>query len=142
MPVNLLITFVLGSALAWLIIKITRTPKHLQGIVIGCCSAGLKGSDVSRSVIIGIIAVRNIFLPLSGIGVVKAAQHFGLVGSDSLYQFVLLLQYAVPPAMSVGTMTQFFQLGQGETSVIMLWTYAVAAVTLTLWSTFFMWLLT
>ncbi|KAK6271112.1 hypothetical protein POUND7_008210 [Theobroma cacao] len=103
---------------------------------------GLKGSDVSRSVIIGIIAVRNIFLPLSGIGVVKAAQHFGLVGSDSLYQFVLLLQYAVPPAMSVGTMTQFFQLGQGETSVIMLWTYAVAAVTLALWSTFFMWLLT
>ncbi|EOY18976.1 Auxin efflux carrier family protein [Theobroma cacao] len=102
---------------------------------------GLKGSDVSRTVIIGIIAVRNIFLPLSGIGVVKAAHHFGLVGSDSLYQFVLMLQYAVPPAMAIGTMTQFFQLGQGETSMIMLWTYVIAAVTLTLWSTLFMWLL-
>ncbi|XWS66268.1 hypothetical protein CRYUN_Cryun05aG0185000 [Craigia yunnanensis] len=63
---------------------------------------GLKRSEVSLLVIIGIIAVRNIFLPLLGIGIVKAAHHFGLVGSDSLYQFVLMLQYVVPPAMSVG----------------------------------------
>ncbi|OMO59519.1 Auxin efflux carrier [Corchorus olitorius] len=102
---------------------------------------GLKGSDVSPIVIIGIIVVRNIFLPLSGIGVVKAAHHLGMVRSDPLYQFVLMLQYSVPPAMAVGTITEFFQLGQGETSVVMLWTYAVAAVTVTLWSTFFMWLL-
>ena len=72
--------------------------------------AGLKGSDVSRTVIIGIIAVRNIFLPLLGIGVVKAAHHFGLVGSDSLYQFVLMLQYVVPPAMSVGTMNNYYKI--------------------------------
>ncbi|XVF23417.1 hypothetical protein REPUB_Repub13aG0036000 [Reevesia pubescens] len=264
MPVNLLLTFVIGSILAWLLIKITRTPKHLQGIIIGCCSAGntgnlplimipavceepsnpfgdpslcsanarpyaslslsisvskkimqrvkiisgkvdlkkvfaptaiaaivgfiigivspirklmigksaplrvidssayvlgeatvpcmtlvmganlmrgLKKSDISRVVIIGIIVVRNILLPLVGIGVVKAAHHFGMVGSDSLYQFVLMLQYAVPPAMAIGTITQFFQLGQAETSVIMLWTYVVAAITLTLWSTCFMWIL-
>lgn len=104
---------------------------------------GLKGSDVSRTVIIGIIAVKNILLPLSGIGIVKAARHLGLVeSSNTLYQFVLMFQFAVPPAMSVGSITQFFQLGQGETSVIMLWTYMVAAVTLTLWSTLFMWILT
>ncbi|XVF23415.1 hypothetical protein REPUB_Repub13aG0036000 [Reevesia pubescens] len=102
---------------------------------------GLKKSDISRVVIIGIIVVRNILLPLVGIGVVKAAHHFGMVGSDSLYQFVLMLQYAVPPAMAIGTITQFFQLGQAETSVIMLWTYVVAAITLTLWSTCFMWIL-
>ncbi|EOY18969.1 PREDICTED: protein PIN-LIKES 3 isoform X2 [Theobroma cacao] len=102
---------------------------------------GLKRSEVSMLVIIGIVAVRNIFLPLSGIGVVKAAHHFGMVGSDSLYRFVLMLQYAVPPAMSVGTMTQLFQSGQGESSMIMLWTYAVASISLTLWSMLFMWLL-
>ncbi|GMI83348.1 PIN-LIKES 1 [Hibiscus trionum] len=103
---------------------------------------GLKGSEVSRSVIIGIIALRNILLPLIGIGVVKAALRLGLVASDNkLYQFALMLQFAVPPAISVGTMTQFFQLGQCETSVIMLWTYVVAAFTLTLWSTLFMWIL-
>ncbi|KAE8713872.1 Auxin efflux carrier family protein isoform 1 [Hibiscus syriacus] len=103
---------------------------------------GLKGSDVSRTVIIGIIGVRNILLPLMGIGVVKAALQLGLVASDNkLYQFVLMLQFAVPPAMAIGTMTQFFQLGQCETSVIMMWTYVVAAFTLTLWSTLFMWIL-
>ncbi|KAG4201627.1 hypothetical protein ERO13_A05G289600v2 [Gossypium hirsutum] len=297
MPLNILLTFVFGSILAWLLIKITKTPKHLRGIVIGCCSAGnlgnlplimvpavceeannpfgdpsvcsllarpyaslslamggiliwsyvfgmmrlytnegtendtpsetvamsawkkimqqmktiskkidlkkvfaptavaaivgfiigivspirklmignkaplrvidstaymfgeaaipcmtlimganllrgLKGSEVSRSVIIGIIAVRSILLPALGIGVVMAARNWGLIGSENkLYQFVLMLQFAVPPAMAVGTMTQFFQLGQCETSVIMLWTYVVAAFSLTLWSTFFMWIL-
>ncbi|MBA0692408.1 hypothetical protein Goari_009974 [Gossypium aridum] len=103
---------------------------------------GLKGSEVSRSVIIGIITVRNILLPALGIGVVMAARTWGLIASENkLYQFVLMLQFAVPPAMAVGTMTQFFQLGQCETSVIMLWTYVVAAFSLTLWSTFFMWIL-
>ncbi|XVF75682.1 hypothetical protein PTKIN_Ptkin13bG0206200 [Pterospermum kingtungense] len=62
---------------------------------------GLNGSEASRFVIIGILAVRNIVLPLLGICVVKAAHHFGMVGSDSLYQFVLMLQYAVPPATAV-----------------------------------------
>ncbi|GMI90388.1 PIN-LIKES 1 [Hibiscus trionum] len=103
---------------------------------------GLKGSGVSRTVIIGIIGVRNMLLPLIGIGVVKAALYLGLVASDNkFYQFVLMLQFAVPPAMAVGTMTQFFQLGQCETSVIMLWSYVVAAFSLTLWSTLFMWIL-
>ncbi|KAE8684349.1 Auxin efflux carrier family protein isoform 1 [Hibiscus syriacus] len=108
----------------------------------GNLSRGLNGSDVSRTVIIGIIGVRNILLPLIGIGVVKAALHLGLIASENkLYHFVLLLQFAVPPAISVGTMTQKFQLGQCETSVIMLWTYVIAAFTLTIWSTLFMWIL-
>ncbi|KAK8677339.1 hypothetical protein V6N13_142884 [Hibiscus sabdariffa] len=259
MPLNLLLAYIFGSMLAWLLIKITKTPTHLQAIVIACCSAvtvaassielaallpsmnvdsipmqptsfhattakmsasktimqrmkiitenvdlkkvfaptaiaaivgfvvgiaspirklligneaplrvidssayilgeaaipcmtlimganllrGVKGSEVSTSVIIGIIALRNIFLPMIGKGVVKAALHLGVVASDDkLYQFALMLQFAVPPAISVGTMTQFFQLGQCETSVIMLWTYVVAAFTLTLWSTLFMWIL-
>ncbi|XP_021296223.1 protein PIN-LIKES 3-like [Herrania umbratica] len=99
---------------------------------------GLKRSEMNLFVIIGVVAVRNIFLPLLGIGVTKAAYHFGMAGSDSLYQFVLMLQYAVPPAINVGTMTQLFQSGQGETSIILLWTYAVASISLTLWSTLFM----
>ncbi|WRX12751.1 Membrane transport protein - like 10, partial [Theobroma cacao] len=163
MPVNIFITFIFGSALAWLLIKITRTPRHLQGVVIGCCSAGgnsmydfgtggkpsercfpvlilsfsmlafgLKGSNASVSVVVGILAVRSMFLPLLGIVVVKVANRFGMVGSDTLYQFVLMLQYAVPPATAVGTITQFFQLGQSESSVIMLWSYATASFSLTL----------
>lgn len=103
---------------------------------------GLKRSGVGVSLIMGIIAIRYILLPLLGIVIVKAADHFGLIGSDSLYQFILLLQYAVPPALAVGTIIQLFETSESECSVILLWTYAVAAFALTLWIAFYIWLLT
>lgn len=40
MPVNIMITFLAGSVLGWVIMKITRAPDHLRGLVVGCCSAG------------------------------------------------------------------------------------------------------
>lgn len=40
MPFNILITFVIGSALGWLLVKLTRAPQHLRGLVLGCCAAG------------------------------------------------------------------------------------------------------
>lgn len=40
-----------------------------------------------------------------------------------------------------GTITQLFEIGETECSVIMFWNYAVAAVALTLWSTYFMYIL-
>ncbi|KAL0007426.1 hypothetical protein SO802_008928 [Lithocarpus litseifolius] len=101
---------------------------------------GLKTSGVGPLIILGIIAIRYIILPSLGIVIVKAANHFGLVGSDSLYQFTLMLQYSLPPAMNVGTISQLLKTGESECSVIMLWTYAVASLFLTLWSTIFMWI--
>lgn len=41
MPVNILATFILGSALGWILIKITRPPKYMEGLILGCCSAGM-----------------------------------------------------------------------------------------------------
>ncbi|XP_076916446.1 protein PIN-LIKES 3-like [Bidens hawaiensis] len=101
---------------------------------------GMKKSNVGVWLMTGILVVRYVALPILGIGVVKAARHLGFVGSDSLYMFVLLIQYSLPPAMAIGTITQLFEVGESECSVIMLWTYGVAAIALTLWSTFFMWL--
>ncbi|KAK3413639.1 hypothetical protein EUGRSUZ_I02196 [Eucalyptus grandis] len=101
---------------------------------------GLKGSSIHPPVIIGILAVRYIALPLLGMMIVRGAVYLGLVQSDPLYQFVLLLQFALPPAMNIGTITQLFGAVEAECSVIMLWTYVVAAVSLTLWSALFMWL--
>ncbi|KAK6939171.1 Membrane transport protein [Dillenia turbinata] len=101
---------------------------------------GLRGSGIRMSIIVGIIVARYIVLPLIGVFVVKGALYFGWVQSNPLYQFVLLLQFAVPPAMNIGTITQLFGAGESECSVIMLWTYALASVSLTVWSTFFMWL--
>ncbi|XP_057530241.1 protein PIN-LIKES 3-like [Amaranthus tricolor] len=101
---------------------------------------GLRRSGISVLLVIGIMVVRYIALPLLGIVIVSAANRYGLVGSNPLYQFVLMLQFALPPAMSIGTIAQLFEAGEGECSVVMLWTYAVSALALTLWSTFFMWL--
>ncbi|XP_055961433.1 protein PIN-LIKES 3-like [Mercurialis annua] len=112
-------------------------------IVGGNLLKGLKVSGVRLSLILGILAVRYVLLPLVGIVTVKNAVRFGLVSStDPLYQFILLLQFAVPPAMNIGTMTQLFGTGQNECSVILLWTYGLASVSLTLWSTLFLWMVT
>ncbi|XP_073133717.1 protein PIN-LIKES 3-like [Henckelia pumila] len=102
---------------------------------------GLKGSEIEKSIVFGIIVVRYVVMPLIGIGVVKGAVRFGFVHDDLLYQFVLLLQFALPPAMNIGTITQLFGSGETECSVIMLWCYLLASVALTFWSTFFLWLL-
>ncbi|KAL4388557.1 hypothetical protein GQ457_09G028400 [Hibiscus cannabinus] len=182
LPVNVLISCIIGSVLGWILVKITKPPRHLWGLVISCCSAalceeennafghastrsadgkayaslslamigfiigiaspirktfigdgapfhviygsaelignagipsitlivganllkGLKGSGVGPCVVVGIIIIRNVFLPISGIGVVKAAKHLGLVEFDQFYLFTLLLQYAIPPAMNIG----------------------------------------
>ncbi|KAJ9541232.1 hypothetical protein OSB04_027738 [Centaurea solstitialis] len=109
-------------------------------IIGGNLLKGLKGSGVSLSVVFGIVCVRYVLLPLFGILIVKGALYFGLVAADPLYLFVLLIQYAVPPAMNIGTITQLFGVGESECSVIMLWAYGLASVALTLWSMLFMWL--
>ncbi|KAG6400170.1 hypothetical protein SASPL_136995 [Salvia splendens] len=101
---------------------------------------GLRGSGIEKSVIFGVVGVRYLALPLLGIAVVKGAIRLGLVHDNPLYEFVLLLQFAIPPAMNIGTITQLFGAGEMECSVIMLWCYSLASVALTIWSTFFLWL--
>lgn len=44
MPVNVFLTFLIGSLLGWLVNLITRPPPHLRGLVIGCCAAGNLGN--------------------------------------------------------------------------------------------------
>ncbi|XP_074369643.1 protein PIN-LIKES 3-like [Apium graveolens] len=101
---------------------------------------GLRTLGTPKFMIIGIIVARYIVLPSIGIGVVKAAVRLNLVHADPLYQFVLLLQFALPPAMNIGTMMQLFGKGESECSVILFCCYACALVSLSLWCTFFMWL--
>lgn len=63
---------------------------------------GLKGASSPFWTLIGIIAARYILLPIFGVLIVKGVTHLGLVQPDPLYQFILLLQYALPPAMNIG----------------------------------------
>ncbi|XVF74045.1 hypothetical protein PTKIN_Ptkin13bG0030000 [Pterospermum kingtungense] len=71
-------------------------------IVGGNLLKGLRGSGIHKSIILGIIVARYIALPLIGVVIVKGACQFRFVHADALYQFILLLQYAVPPAMNIG----------------------------------------
>uniref|UniRef100_A0A7N0UIN0 Protein PIN-LIKES 7-like n=1 Tax=Kalanchoe fedtschenkoi TaxID=63787 RepID=A0A7N0UIN0_KALFE len=102
---------------------------------------GLRSSKLKMRVIVGVIVIRYVILPGIGIGVVRAANSLGFLPSDPLYHYILLVQFTLPPAMTVGTMTQLVDVGQAECSVLFLWTYAVAALALTAWSTVYMWIL-
>lgn len=67
---------------------------------------GLRGKAlVSKQIIVAMICVRYVFCPLIGIGVVKGAFILGLLPPDPLFHFVLMIQFAVPPAMNIGTST-------------------------------------
>uniref|UniRef100_J3MZZ3 Auxin efflux carrier family protein n=1 Tax=Oryza brachyantha TaxID=4533 RepID=J3MZZ3_ORYBR len=104
----------------------------------GNLTKGLRKSELKRTVIITIVCIRYVILPLVGIAVVRAAHGVGFLPHDPLYRYVLMMQFALPPAMTIGTMAQLFDVAQEECSVIFLWTYLVASIALTTWSTVFM----
>ncbi|KAI4386871.1 hypothetical protein MLD38_004758 [Melastoma candidum] len=107
----------------------------------GNLTKGFRSSKIGPLVVIGVLLVRYVISPAIGIWVVKAAGNLGFLPSDPLYRYVLMVQFTVPPAMNIGTMTQLFGVGSDECSVLFFWTYLVAALALTLWSTVFMWIL-
>ncbi|KAI6700267.1 hypothetical protein NL676_014591 [Syzygium grande] len=107
----------------------------------GNLTQGLRSSRIRPSVILAVISVRYMILPVIGIWVVKAADHLGFLPPDPLYHYVLMMQFTVPPAMNIGTITQLFNVGQEECSVLFLWTYLVAALALTFWPIVYMWIL-
>jgi hypothetical protein len=53
-------------------------------------------------VVAAIICVRYVILPVVGVVVVKSARELGFLPPDTLYQYVLMLQFALPPAMTIG----------------------------------------
>ncbi|GFQ06214.1 uncharacterized transporter ybr287w [Phtheirospermum japonicum] len=108
----------------------------------GNLTQGLHRAKLKAGIVIAVICVRYIILPIFGIGVVQGASRLGFLPNDPLFHFVLMIQFTLPPAMNIGTMTQLFDVAQEECSVLFLWTYLVAALALTAWSTLFMWILT
>jgi len=116
----------------------------IPGIILvmgGNLVKGLRSSKLRPVIIVLVLCVKLVLLPLIGIFVVKGASNLGLLPEDPLYQFVLMIQYTVPPAMNIGTMAQLFNVGEQECSVLFLWTYLLAAFAITFWSTVYMWIL-
>ncbi|KOM32125.1 protein PIN-LIKES 7-like [Vigna umbellata] len=106
----------------------------------GNLTQGMQSSSVQPLVVICIIIARLVLLPAIGFFVVRGAANFGLLPLDPLFQYVLVIQYALPPAMNISTMAQLFDVGTEESSVIILWTYGAATIALTLWSTYLIWI--
>lgn len=69
---------------------------------------GLRHAKLVPSSIVAVICVRYVILPVIGIGVVKAAANLGILPSDPLFQFVLMTQFTLPPAMSIGKSYWFY----------------------------------
>lgn len=61
---------------------------------------------MKKSTIISVLVARYVLLPISGVLIVRGAYKLDLITSEPLYQFVLLIQYAVPPAMNLGSLLQ------------------------------------
>ncbi|KAL8200333.1 hypothetical protein R6Q57_011672 [Mikania cordata] len=107
----------------------------------GNLTQGLRRARVGPTIIITVIIVRYLILPIIGIGVISLAAVMGLLPSDPLFRFVLLIMFALPPGVNISTMAQLFGVGQEECAMLMMWTYLVAAFALTAWSTVYMWIL-
>ncbi|XP_051183480.1 protein PIN-LIKES 7 [Lolium perenne] len=128
-------------------LRVVQDTAQLLGDAAIPCTVLILGGNLTKGrgrttmkplVVISIIVIRFVILPACGIGVVKAARELGFLPGSPLYHYVLLLQSTVPPAMSIGTIAQLFDVGEEECSIVFLWTHLVAALALTLWSTVFM----
>jgi len=40
MPINIAITFLVGGVLGWIVVKILKPERHLEGLITATCSAG------------------------------------------------------------------------------------------------------
>ncbi|KAK8999308.1 hypothetical protein V6N11_070483 [Hibiscus sabdariffa] len=195
--VNVLISCIIGSVLGWILVKITKPPRHLWGLVISCCSAANLGNMLfiilpalceeennafghastcspdgkayaslslavstfgklkhSSMVIMRSNSVRKIFAPST-----IAAMIGFIIGIASpirktfiddgaplhvIYGSAELIGNAGIPSITLivganllkGTITQML-----EFSLIMLWNYGIAAVSLTFWIACYLWLL-
>lgn len=57
---------------------------------------------LKRAVIVAIVCIRYVVMPVVGIAVVHAARGVGFLPHDPLYRYVLMMQFALPPAMNIG----------------------------------------
>ncbi|KAL3720656.1 hypothetical protein ACJRO7_005470 [Eucalyptus globulus] len=111
---------------------------QLLGSLIDCFACtGLRSSRIRPWAIAGVICVHYVILPVIGIGVMKAASKLDFLASDPWYHYVLMVHFV----KFAGTVTQLFDVGQEECSVLFLWTYLFAFIVLTIWSTVYMWIL-
>ncbi|XP_048318550.1 protein PIN-LIKES 2 isoform X2 [Ziziphus jujuba] len=88
----------------------------------GMLAEGPNESKLGLRTTIGISVARLVLLPLLGIGVVALADKLNfLVAGDSMYRFVLLLQYTTPTAILLGAIASLRGYAVSEASALLFW---------------------
>lgn len=93
--------------------------------------------------ILAVILVRLILMPLVGIAAVSAGVRSGILdGRDRTLLFVLLLEASTPPAMNLQLIVEVLGSGTRPMGRVLAVAYIVSIVTLTLWISAFLLLIT
>ncbi|XP_016498516.1 protein PIN-LIKES 1-like isoform X2 [Nicotiana tabacum] len=119
-PVSILITFLFGSALGWILVKITRAPRHLHGLVIGCCAGGNMG-NLPVIIIPAICAEKNnpfgdpSTCSKNGMGYVTLSMGIGAIGIWS-FVYKIIWAYGKRDDRDVSVYSKLRENQHGETS--------------------------
>ncbi|CAG9322156.1 unnamed protein product [Blepharisma stoltei] len=114
------------------------------GIVIGqmilgsnlVLSARAKVS-LSKPLIYSTILVRNIIIPAIALGTTYIFWVLKAFGDDVVMAFIFAINFAAPPSISVLVLSQIFNNGIQEVTMLILWTYVTGVFTLTIFSYLF-----
>ncbi|CAM6025895.1 unnamed protein product [Sphagnum balticum] len=107
----------------------------------GNLAMGAGDSDMEMLTIIGIVMTRFVALPLVGIVIINIIQQMGVLPIDPLFKLVLILQFCMPTAISLGTIAQLHNYCEKEMAVVLFWLYITSAFFISIWATIALYLL-
>ncbi|KAL6186905.1 hypothetical protein ACLB2K_043023 [Fragaria x ananassa] len=100
----------------------------------GMLAEGPNDSKLGIRTTIGISVARLLVLPLVGIGIVALVDKLDfLVDGDTMYRFVLLLQYTTPSAILLGAIARLRGYAVSEASALLFWQHVFALFSLSLY---------
>ncbi|KAH8960689.1 hypothetical protein BDL97_05G009500 [Sphagnum fallax] len=107
----------------------------------GNLAMGAGDSDMQMPTIIGIVMTRFVALPIVGIVIINIIQKMGVLPIDPLFKLVLILQFCMPTAISLGTIAQLHNYCEKEMAVVLFWLYITSAFFISIWATIALYLL-
>ncbi|CAM6048205.1 unnamed protein product [Sphagnum compactum] len=107
----------------------------------GNLAMGAGDSDMEMLTIIGIVMTRFVALPIVGILIINIIQKMGVLPIDPLFKLVLILQFCMPTAISLGTIAQLHNYCEKEMAVVLFWLYISSAFFISIWATIALYLL-
>lgn len=100
----------------------------------GMLAEGPNESKLGHQTTIGIIIARLLVLPLIGIGIIASIAKWNIfVDGDTMFRFVLLLQYTTPSAILLGAIASLRGYAVKEASAVLFWQHVLALFSLSVY---------